>query len=283
MTNQLTLTGILLMFVKKINNESRRRKGKRRKRVIGDVSKNNNENNYGPNQNRFSNVILSPDRMFIKMRFNYLFTASSTVAVEYPYVGNSIYDPDPAIGGASADGFNQWMALYEYYRVHASDLKVNVNADYSGASPNYSNVRVITVPSTTATWTLSVNAAATSRFAKESHISWSGGGMCVLNNSITTCKVLGIRSNEGDMYSLSGTSSSNPTIKWYWHLLIQGMSTADLKVFTEIRITYHVELWKRKDTIELSEGPIHAVYDDGKLISFDKTPPVCSGFGQDTS
>lgn len=261
-------------------NKNRRRARNRRQRRKNKIVANNNDRNvFGPNANRFSNVILTPDRMFIKMRFAYLFSASSTSAVEYPFVGNSIYDPDPAVGGASADGFSQWMAFYKYYRVHASTLRVDVTADYSGASPNYSTVRVVTCPSRNSTWTLSPNAMATSRFARKTHIAWSGGGYGRVSNTMTTCKITGLRSDEGDMFSLSGTDASNPSVLWYWHTLIQGMSQADFKVFVEILLTYHVELWFRKDTIELSET-VQSVIKDGVIVSSEKTSSGGSAFSQ---
>ena len=229
----------------------------------------NNNDQYVvcPNANRFSNVVLTPDRMFIKMRFAYIVRVSGTVAQQYVFCGNSIYDPDPAIGGASAEGFNQWMAFYQFYRVHNSSIRVDVTPDYTGASPNYSNIRAIVVPSTTATWTLSPMAASCSRFARKGHIAWTGKGLATITNRMSTCKLLGLRSNEGDMYSLSGTSSSNPTILWYWHILFDGMngSSSDVKVISEHVITYSVELWKRKDTIELSV-PVVDLH-NGEIVS----------------
>ena len=77
-----------------------------------------------------------PDQMFIKLKYatSYRITAAQFHKV---FSGNGLYDPDVSGVGHQPLGFDQWMTLYNRYRVYASRIVVNVvNLQPTDINPN---------------------------------------------------------------------------------------------------------------------------------------------------
>lgn len=236
-----------------------------------------------PINNRFAATVLSPDRIMVKLKFAYVLNISGTSSQVYTFVGNSVYDPDPLVGGTSAEGFNEWLAFYDYHRVHRSAINVEVTPDYSGATPNQSNARIFVIPSTAATWSLSVNSTASARFVKTAFLAWTGKGLARVRSTMQTAKIFGLHTNTADNFNLAGIGLSNPTTKWYWHIIYQAMnqSVTDIKVFSQISIMYTVEFFNRKAAIALSIPTV--TYHNGEVISYVDEPPEKNQLEDDLS
>jgi len=249
----------------------RRRGGRRRGR--GGRTIQDNRSPVVPVNNRFAATVLSPDRIMVKLKFAYVLNVSGVSAQVYTFVGNSVYDPDPLVGGTSAEGFNEWLAFYDYHRVHRSAINVEVTPDYSGSAPNQSNVRIFVIPSTAATWSLSTNSTASARFVKQAFLAWTGRGVAKIRSTMQTAKIFGLHTNTADNFNLAGIGLSNPTTKWYWHIIFSPMnqSVTDVKVFSQIVINYTVEFFNRKAAIALSIPTV--TFQDGEVISYINEPP----------
>lgn len=70
-----------------------------------------------------------PREMRVKLKYASLTPASvpsGTTGFRQAYRCNSVYDPDPNIGGISAYGFAQWSQFYQRYTVVASSATIRV-------------------------------------------------------------------------------------------------------------------------------------------------------------
>lgn len=244
---------------KKRQNRQLNRTRKRKPKVIQD-----NRAPIVPIMNHFNAPILSPDRVMVKLRFGYKLAVSGTGTQQYSFSGNSIYDPDPLVGGTSAEGFAQWMAFYDYYRVHHSKIELDVFADYTAATPMEAVVTTYVIPTQSSSYSLTSDSTNASRYVKKCHVAWTGGGYDSVSNSMDTARLIGLRTITNDMYTLSGTSSSNPTVQWYWQCLFRPMNTLATKLQVDVRVTYTVELFQRKAAIAQAITETHV--EDGKVI-----------------
>lgn len=63
----------------------------------------------------------------------------------------------------------------------------------------------------------------------------------------TTAKLTGMAEQVSRYnYDFSGTSSSSPSTKWYWHFVVQDMpAVSTVTVYYFIRVTYFVEFFDR--------------------------------------
>jgi len=74
-----------------------------------------------------------PERLFCRLPFEYgqnLFSASAPVY--YVFKIDDVWDPDPAVGGASASWVTAMGNMYMYFRVHAS----TISSDFTGNTAN---------------------------------------------------------------------------------------------------------------------------------------------------
>jgi len=78
-----------------------------------------------------------PAEMRVKLRYASLTPASipsGTTGFRQAYRCNSVYDPDPNIGGISAYGFAQWSNFYQRYTVVASSCTIRLLDKDTGTS-----------------------------------------------------------------------------------------------------------------------------------------------------
>lgn len=70
-----------------------------------------------------------PKEMRVKLKYVDIVTASvpsGTTGYRAAYRANSVYDPDPLVGGVTAFGFGQWSNFYSRYTVVASKCTVRI-------------------------------------------------------------------------------------------------------------------------------------------------------------
>ncbi len=200
--------------------------------------------------NEFELPILCPDNMRVKLVFAYTAAVAGTGSQAYNFSGNSIYDPDPLVGGTSVSGFLQWMAFYTYYYVFKSEFEVRAVPDMTGTTNN-KVFEVITVPDTLSSSAYTTNSVIAAKYMRRGMVVDEGNNLAIVRNKMTTAKMWGFQ--PGFSWQTLGTSTANPAAQWYWHVLFRPMSVGgNLTALVNYKITYHVELRRRVDTIDLA-------------------------------
>jgi len=175
----------------------------------------------------------------------------------WQFRGNSCYDPDAAVGGNVAYGFNNYCyvdqvtgsstGLYNQYRVRASSVTVSfINA---GTVPCYFIVLPDEVSYNAAT-VLPQNITGR-RFAKYQFVGGSAGAQkSVIRSYNSTKRVLGLTKAQSDMDTYAALYNTNPTNQWYWNI---GFYSADaataLNGYMQVRMKIYVEFF---DPIDLA-------------------------------
>jgi hypothetical protein len=200
--------------------------------------------------NEFALPILCPDVMRVKLVFAYNSAVGGISTQAYTFSGNSIYDPDPLVGGTSVSGFLEWMKFYTYYMVFKSDFEVRAVPDLTG-SANAKVFEIVTVPDTLSSSAYTTNATIAAKYMKRGMVVDEGDNFSIVRNSMTTAKMWGTQ--PGFSWQTLGTSTSNPAAQWYWHVIYRPMQNGgNVTALVNYRIVYHTELRRRIDTVELA-------------------------------
>jgi hypothetical protein len=176
------------------------------------------------------------------------FTAAGLVQ-SYQFNGNSLFDPDAAVGGNQPGGFDQWCGFYNRYRVLACKIQCTI-VQLGSAAGN--SCQLVLVPSddsvTTAaqgTVVNSMNQYAQTRFTNTNA---GSGGVVVLKSYMTTKRIMGIRTEAVDSENtLSALISGNPADVWAFVIQsypLDGAST--MNAILDVKLTYYAEMFSRK-------------------------------------
>lgn len=166
--------------------------------------------------------------------------------------GNSCNDPNEEGGGQQPQGFDQWMAFYEKYRVHGSKCMCTfyaLNAQDTSVVPK----RAFVYPSNTPGWTDNIQMQSRSirSYNRWKHIGSQNGlrSLAAVKNYMSTKRMYGLKSIAQED-NFTGTATTDPVDKWYWAI---GMNTVNDSNFgvTEVHtvvvdIIYYVEFCKLK-------------------------------------
>lgn len=71
-----------------------------------------------------------PPRVLVPMRYIHEVTCVGTIASASPFYTfrlNSVYDPQASVGGSTVAGWGQYAAIWQKYRVHATNIKVTAD------------------------------------------------------------------------------------------------------------------------------------------------------------
>jgi len=117
------------MFSTNINNKRRAglRKGQRNQAQRG-AKKNSTKSiggHYSRGWNPISGIVTDKYRTTMRYFINTNFTSASN-ALTLQYAGNSVFDPEIALGGYQPPGFDNMSALYKNFLVVRSRIKVQV-------------------------------------------------------------------------------------------------------------------------------------------------------------
>lgn len=189
-----------------------------------------------------------PDRTMVKMAYAQFYSLSPGSGNYSLQVmrGNSIHDPDLTGVGHQPYGHDQWAQFYEYYRVVASKIEVMATCTDT-AEP----VLLIVTPSEDSTVIDGGNpdTYAETPYSKSKYLAVRGGqDSCTMVSYMPTQKVLGVHTIISG-YDEAAAFGSNPSTgaAWFWHVMAvtrSGLGTPALE--TQIKVTYYVELLKRK-------------------------------------
>lgn len=229
-------------YYKRRNTKKYNKKYTKRKRFYP-KSKNNK-----PSKIKIKTNSYVPDRLFTKLKYDKvnitLVNAAPTGSVIFKTndISNS---PDNGVTTHKPLGFNQYMGLYSYYRVHAS--KINISVGFMSV-PGKIGVMASTL--TTAPATLQ-------NLLEQPYKTYKIIATTVNNTFIkyyiTTKKLWGEQSIQYDG-AWVGTSILSPGANGFWHILGESYDgSANLTMIINVQITYWVEFFNR---VELSQSNI---------------------------
>lgn len=162
------------------------------------------------------------------------------------WAGNSLYDPDVTGVGVQPYMFDQLCTatVFNYYTVFASKITVT----FMQTTTDLNALVCTIVPATTAT--LSYDAADDlrvmphayqRRFDENKHT-------MTMSHYMTFDRITPWHKEDRDNV---GSYNSNPTVRWFWHVLTHGdLAGADPHIFADIKITYYARLTRTNDMDE---------------------------------
>ncbi len=218
----------------------RNRKNKNRSTKVG--ARTNEQTNWVLKTPRLKAF---PDRMITTLRF--WEQQSPNWSAEsfkfFIYRGTSVFDPRVALGGLSADGFDQYALIYNTYRVLKSRILLKMANSAAGAVP----FTLIVVP-------LNLDPGSPSgvtviSWANQSYASIKIGGLttpCSISSAMTTSRMYGSEAVNVDD-NFSSLVSTNPNNNWFWSIGVYSnvSVTATSPVLLDIVVEYDVQFYDR--------------------------------------
>lgn len=217
------------------------------------VNQINSRPNFLPTQIT-SNSLGFPDEMNVTLAyFNDLQLQSSVGEQQMIYEGNNPWDPDPQLGGVSADQYQVFMSVYRYCRVYSSTIEVNYNII------NSDGFQCVVAPLAENDSIAYEMLASIPRSKTGRMVSVYGPSSSRIVNSASTASLYGTQNLDYDLsnqFSLINTGSSvatEPVRKWYWHVAFQNNASQNsLNGTAKVRIFYKCHFYGRKYQPNLS-------------------------------
>jgi len=183
-----------------------------------------------------------PDRLFTKLRYVTTQTISVVSTQAYTFRGNSVFDPEAAVGGSQPAFFDNWAAMYSKYRVNACKIKVSFIA--GNAVPSVATL----VPTTEAAPLVGgADANALPAYARTKVLgNINGTSIAYMKHFMSTKKILGL-SGISQNEDVSSVVTTNPNDQWYWQILLSAMDgiSSLTGTFLRFELTYYVEFYDR--------------------------------------
>lgn len=211
----------------------RKRKTKpKRRRYRGKRQKSNMLINRGPS--------VVPDRYRTKLVYTLKTQANSSNLVQTVVRGNSVFDPEWAVGGNQPTGFDQLSTLYGRYIVHGCQIKVRAVNLGAGVG------KIVVFP-TTATSINNIREAIQAPYSKTRMLAPTGSGqsMTYISSYSSTKSIRGITGPLVDD-ELEALTTANPPKEWYW--IVAGSHFDEASIIDqdwEITVVYYVDFFKR--------------------------------------
>lgn len=198
-----------------------------------------------------------PDR--IRVKVNYFTTISFVLAPSpgsagqfWVLRGNSLFDPEYAIGGSQPYAHDQWAAFYTRYRVYGSALQL-VSCLPNSSIPGQTNTgaTVTIVPSTTPTPISSGITGARELREMPYSRTWGSTLYTPIRGKkyyMSTAKITGVsKSNVKIDPNYSAIIANDPNREWFWIILMMP-TTQSSETNTwecQFKITYYAEYYDR--------------------------------------
>jgi len=182
------------------------------------ISKSNNNNNsyrQKRSESQYPLLVNNEIKRTIKWSHFVQYTAAGLSVQTFRL--NSLYDPDETGAGTQPVGFDEIMAIYEYYRVEK--VRCHIEAVNAGSA-----AIIAIMPNRSSTDPTQITAMAANNGGRSKMIAGTyGQNKAVFDFTIDIKDYLGLKMNIGD--DLNGTSASSPTRTVYLHI---GMEELDL-------------------------------------------------------
>jgi len=213
-------------------------------RKTGKTNRKNNTNELGrmmmvvPKQLGFVHPRTRVSLVFRKL-VNITQAANTYASIRF--APTNAYDVDPVVGSTSMPGFNEYAALYRFYRVCSSDIHVEFGnkeafpvsvgicpTNYD-VGPNYSGVTTLFAQPECRNVMLGPLTGNSSKSVRASQ---------------TTAAFAGAR-DLGVVDTYTAQVIGGPSNNWYWNLLIQSVSTFTSGVDVAITMTVTLDFLER--------------------------------------
>lgn len=185
-----------------------------------------------------------PQKQSMVSRYSEVYTYSHAtgVSANQYFCGNGMYDPDVSGTGHQPMLFDQYMALYQYYRVYG--CKATIDVENTGSNP----VNVVVYGTTDGATTLTPNEVceqpgAITRMINEysspsqNRIVWYGKTRGFFPN-------LNINDN-----ALAGSDSQNPSSRWYIFVNCSGPSGGQTDALYRVTLQYYCVFYGPKKLV----------------------------------
>jgi hypothetical protein len=173
-------------------------------------------------------------------------TSTSGAVAQNVLRHNGLLDVDVTGGATQPEGFDEWMTMYDRFRVVASKLKLK-SASSGTTNLNGSFICVLT-PSTSATVYATIADAESAPFAISKMYSF-GGNPLTMSKYLSVSTLVGI-SPQAVLaeQSYSGTVGADPGDPTYWHLTFQAMDAATTtSAYLFVEIEFLVDFFDRNN------------------------------------
>lgn len=224
--------------MKRNNNNKRPRRGNKLKPTVDMTSNYKDLDEIPQHIERFRGLGI-PDRLYCNLAYDQsnLAVIASAVTGTYLFSGNSCFDPDTSGIGHQPFYFDQFVQLYNRYRVHKAEIIVElINSTISS--------HLTITPTTDGNWPANVQQALESTYTSSMPIS-SSVFRNIKTREISTRTIWGMQSiSQDDLYQ--AVYSASPVRQWYWKICgttFDGASTGSVRV--NVRVVYHVEFFDR--------------------------------------
>lgn len=166
--------------------------------------------------------------------YPFVFTSSSAASNTWywQFRINSLYDPDFTGGGSQPTTFDQWMALYDRYRVIATTAEISVG-NVASASGGLPSCVMAMAPGQDAAPTLTFQGVAGMRDARQSNFNKNYGNTAFLKATYMMKDVFGV-DEEAIMSELNFTGSASASAASVAYLTVAGwvLGATDAVVIT---------------------------------------------------
>lgn len=187
-----------------------------------------------------------PDRIVTKLKYVDSFGLSSSPVANYIYRGNSLYDPDVTTGGHQPLFYDQYIAVYEKYRVFGSSIRIQVVNE--STVPAY----VIITPSTSPVTLTTVSAILEQNRASSLRVILPNGyNSSSQKRYCSTKQATGVTYKEILDQDYAATYGANPINLWYWNLFAESIdNTTNLSLRFIVTITFYCEFFDRQNVAQ---------------------------------
>jgi len=192
---------------------------------------------------------LVADKQFIKFKYNSVFTFGAGSVGSYVYAGNNLFDPNTTGAGGQPQGYDQWTAFYQRYRVRS--CKIVATFIEGGASAgNMRQYTVIPCTQQQVTNITSMNPLVVSMQPRArstySNVNTGSGAIARIKHYAKTKDIFGITQTTLSDDDYSSLVSAAPANIWSWVIVNRAIdSTSSPNVYVQISLTYYAELYSR--------------------------------------
>jgi hypothetical protein len=184
--------------------------------------------------------------MRVRLKYTARINLLSTIGAPNTQVfrHNGLFDPDVTGVGGQPEGFDEWMAFYDRYRVVSSSIKVK--AASTGATSAAGSFWLVVVPLGSATVFTTLQDANGSPYAVMKYFS-QGGPPITLTQAVSVATLVGARPQAIlDELTYSGTVGADPTDPTYWHvMMVSADAGTTVQTYQFIEIDYIVDFFDR--------------------------------------
>lgn len=188
-----------------------------------------------------------PDKMYTKLKYVENIHSTAVGGLEnIVYRGNSVYDPQYSAGGHQPLFFDQYIAVYEKYRVIGSSVRLQITNESTQAL----NVAILPTSTpislTTFQAVLEQNRSSAIRTVPPSQYLIS-----TQKRYCSTRQATGATKSELYDQDYAGTFNSDPVNLWYWNFYlnsVDNVTAIDARIL--LTITYYVEFFDRQNVAQ---------------------------------